>query len=93
MTTPWTVRASSTAKRQLKKLKGSTKYELFAKAVTELATSEDPVALGTFKHLSSLRCYAYNVTGSFRLLYSVDRENKIIMLHAVGDHKEVYGKD
>jgi mRNA-degrading endonuclease RelE of RelBE toxin-antitoxin system len=93
LTAPWTIRASETAKRQLKKLKGSPKYESFAKAITELEQSEDPAALGTFKRLSDLRCYAYNVTGSFRLLYSIDRENNIIILHSAGDHKEVYGKD
>ncbi|MEM2140214.1 MAG: type II toxin-antitoxin system RelE/ParE family toxin [Nitrososphaera sp.] len=89
----WAILVSDTAKRQLRKLKDSPRYELFARAISELAESKDPAALGTFKRGSGLRCYAYNVTGSFRLLYTIDRKNRTIILHAAGDHKQVYGKD
>ena len=58
----------------------------------ELAESVDPSALGRFKNVNGIRCYAYNVTKSFRLLYSVDKENRAIIIRSIGDHKQVYGK-
>jgi mRNA-degrading endonuclease RelE of RelBE toxin-antitoxin system len=58
----------------------------------ELAESDDPSALGRFKNVSGIRCYAYNVTESFRLLYSVDKENRAVIIRSIGDHKQVYGK-
>lgn len=75
------------------KKKDTPKLALFEKEVQDLAESDEPITLGTFKQGSNLRCYAYNVTKSLRLLFSVDKEKHLIIIKRLGDHKEAYGKD
>jgi mRNA-degrading endonuclease RelE of RelBE toxin-antitoxin system len=89
----WKIIISEQAFGQLKKLRRTPQYALFEKAIRELEQSDDPTTLGTFKQGTNLRCYAYNVTKSLRLLYTIDREGHLIVIIALGDHKQLYGKD
>jgi mRNA-degrading endonuclease RelE of RelBE toxin-antitoxin system len=89
----WQILVTDVAKKQLRKIKDTPKLPLFEKAIQALAESGDPAVLGTFKQGSNFRCYAYNVTKSLRLLYSVDREKHLIIIKRLGDHKETYGED
>ena len=89
----WAISISDSAFRQLNKIRDSPKFQLFDEAIRELAESDNSSALSRFKKVSGIRCYAYNVTKSFRLLYSVDRENHTVIIRSIGDHKQAYGKD
>ena len=58
----------------------------------ELASSTDPTRPGEYKKY--LRCYAYSICSKYRILYSMRRkEEGIIELVRVGDHKAVYNND
>ena len=85
----WIFRLDPEAQRQLRKVAKTPLKPLYDKAFRELQYSADPAALGRFK--GTLRCYAYNVNDSLRILYSVDHEEKVIAIHNLGD-KQVYGK-
>ena len=58
-----------------------------------MQNADDPAELGTRKHGEYSNAYSFEIGVSIRLIYSVDFENKIIKLIALGSHKEVYGKD
>jgi mRNA-degrading endonuclease RelE of RelBE toxin-antitoxin system len=68
-------------------------YARFQTAIYELEQAEDPTSLGDFKILEVLRYFSYRVADSLRLLYTVDRQAKLIIIHFLGDHKGAYGKD
>lgn len=91
----WQIRVSKQALKQLKRYAKTPDSVRFDKTIRELERAPDPAALGQFKILKELgyRCFAYDVTRSLRLLYSVDRENNRILILDLGDHKETYGWD
>jgi mRNA-degrading endonuclease RelE of RelBE toxin-antitoxin system len=89
----WKIQISDKAYRQLKGYRHTPAFEIFDKVIHELQMSDDPTSRGTFKSLGDIRCYSYHVTRSLRLLYSVDRQQNLIIILGVGDHKAVYGKD
>lgn len=60
-------------------------------ALTELASSDNPLKLGTYK--KHLKSFAYDLDSSNRILYNVRFPDNIIELIRVGDHKETYGTD
>ena len=61
------------------------------RAIDDLAPSDDPAALGTYK--ANLRVFSYGVGRAYRLLYlPVSPRDEIVPLR-VCDHKYVYGKD
>jgi len=62
-------------------------------AIINLATSENPVNLGTPKRGRFKGYFAYEISRSYRLIYKVINPQQIILLVIVGDHKLVYGKD
>lgn len=62
-------------------------------AVTDLAQSADPTRVGRRKRGSLRQLYSYDLTKSFRLLYSVDRRGMEIHLVDLDDHKNLYGRD
>ena len=91
----WQIRVSKQAKKQLKRYAKTPDCVHFDKAIRELERAPDPTTLGQFKVLKELsyRCFAYDVTRSLHLLYSVDRQNNLILILDLGDHKETYGWD
>lgn len=62
-------------------------------AIADLACSANPSRLGRRKRGSLRHLYSYDITKSFRLLYSVDRCRLEIHLVDLDDHKNLYGKD
>ncbi len=92
MSSKWQVRETDQVARQFKKLDDQQKKR-YREAVKTLANSDDPRTLGTFKRGKRYAAYYYELDRSFRLVYQVINEEMIILLLAVGDHKEVYGKD
>ena len=75
--------------RQFKRLDKRTKIRV-SKALEEMANSEDPSRLGTYKQ--SMCVFAYNV-GKYRIVFDARQPEKGIDLMRVCDHKSVYGKD
>jgi len=62
-------------------------------AILTLAKSESPTDLGILKKGKFKGYLAYELGRSYRLIYKVINQQKIILLIVVGDHKSVYGKD
>ncbi len=91
----WQIRVSKQAKKQLKRYAKTPDSVHFDKAIRELEKAQDPTSLGKVKILRELhlRCFAYDVTRSLRLLYDVDWSNNLLLIHDLGDHKETYGWD
>jgi mRNA-degrading endonuclease RelE of RelBE toxin-antitoxin system len=87
----WILHFDKEAQRQLKKIAKSPQKPLFDKAFRELQYSSDPTLMGVFK--AGLGCYAYEVNKPLRILYSVFPEKNDILIHDLGGHKQVYGKD
>jgi mRNA-degrading endonuclease RelE of RelBE toxin-antitoxin system len=89
----WRFGFTNRAEKQLKNYRHSAEYKLFENAMNRLNQEEDPTRLGEVKILGELYCYSFRVTRSLRLLYTVDREKRLIMIHRLGDHKESYDRD
>ena len=62
-------------------------------AILYLAKSENPADAGIPKKGRFKGYLAYELGRSYRLIYRVINQQKIILLVVVGDHKSVYGKD
>ena len=75
--------------KQFNRLDKRTKTRV-SKALEELANSENPSDLGTYK--PSMRVFAYNV-GKYRIIFGMRYSENIIDLMRVCDHKSTYGKD
>jgi hypothetical protein len=87
----WILHFDRVAQKQLKRLARSPDKPLYDKAFRELQYAIDPAKLGTFK--AGIDCYAYEVSKSLRILYSVFPRANAILIHDLGGHKQVYGKD
>ena len=83
--------------KKLRKLRSNSdlarQYNAFISSVAELDDSGDPAKLGHEKTGRHRRCYARHLTRSYRLLYWVDYEGRIVHLLDLDDHKGVYGRD
>lgn len=75
--------------RQFKGLDETTKSRV-GKALEDLANSENPSDLGTYK--PGMRVFAYNV-GKYRIIFGIRYSENIIDLMRVCDHKSAYGRD
>ena len=62
-------------------------------AILQLAKSENPADAGVPKRGRFKGYFAYEIGRSYRLIYKVINQQKIVLLVVVGDHKSVYGKD
>lgn len=62
-------------------------------AVVDLVQSADPADMGIRKRGQLCHLYSYNITKSFRLLYTVDYRKREIRLVDLDDHKNLYGRD
>jgi addiction module RelE/StbE family toxin len=91
LSTRWQLRETEQILRQFKKL-GDQQKKYYREAIKTLATSDDPRKLDTFKRGKKYAAYYYELGGSFRLVYQVTKEEMVILLLDIGDHKEVYGK-
>jgi mRNA-degrading endonuclease RelE of RelBE toxin-antitoxin system len=90
---PWQIRRVEDFSKYLKKL-GSDELNLFKQHVKDLTEENDPTRLGEFVPTRRHgRCWILRLNKSYRLAYRVDFNNNIILLVAVGDHKEIFGKD
>jgi hypothetical protein len=87
----WILHFDKEAQRQLKKVAKSPDRPLYDKAFRELQYAIDPARLGTFK--AGLGCHAYEVNKPLRILYSVFPSENVVLIHYLGGHKQVYGKD
>lgn len=91
----WTIQsADSSIDKKLKKLRSNKELiQNYKQAILDLTNSDDPTILGERKHGRFKYCYSYNLTKSYRLLYRVFFKENIIQLIAIGDHKELFGRD
>ncbi len=91
----WTIQsADSSIDKSLKKYRSDKDLICsYKQAIIDLTDAVDPTTLGERKHGRFKFCYSYNLTKSYRLLYRVFFEEKIIQLIALGDHKELFGRD
>ncbi len=91
----WTIQsADSSIDKSLKKYRSDKDLICsYRQAIINLGNSEDPTTLGERKHGRFKYCYSFKLTKSYRLLYRVFIEEKIIQLIALGDHKELFGHD
>lgn len=64
-----------------------------AACVEALSTDEDPARLGDRKYGRYEGTYGYALSRSIRVLYKVDYGAHQVLLVALGNHKEVYGRD
>jgi mRNA-degrading endonuclease RelE of RelBE toxin-antitoxin system len=87
----WILHFDKEAQRQLKKLAKSPDKPLYDKGLRELQYSTNPRDLGTYKE--NLACYSYRINKPMRILYSVFDDQYAIVVHHLGGHKQVYGKD
>ena len=76
--------------RQYKKLDSKIRQSV-DDAITVLATSDSPSALGTYK--SGMRTFSYELGRKHRIIYFIQYQAGAIELLRVCDHKSAYGKD
>ena len=60
-------------------------------ALAEIAASDNPSNLGTYKQ--DMRVFSYEIGRKYRIIYSVLYRDGIVDLIRVCDHKSSYGKD
>lgn len=61
------------------------------KAITHIASSDNPAELGSYKQ--SMRVFSYEIGRKYRIIYSVRYRDGVVDLLRVCDHKSTYGKD
>ncbi len=92
--TPWRI---VTSKVYDKHVKGYKRDAVVCKKLDEnksfLPTLDHPERAGNIKSGPYKDTYGINLTKSVRLMYQVNYETHEIIFVALGDHKEVYGRD
>lgn len=63
-------------------------FRAYKSAADSLSKSEDPASLGKRLHGEYAAFYEYRLAGSYRLVYSIDRPARRVVLVNVGDHKQ-----
>ncbi len=89
----WSIQTPDGFERILKKRLGPEEINRYRKAILELSNSDDPGKIGRPKKGPWSGYHVYGLGRSHRLIYKVLYKEKIVMIVAVGDHKQVYGKD
>lgn len=89
----WILHRTPTFQKQAFKLRKTRYSKALEEAISDLANSDNPASLGSRKRGSFSDAYSYDIGKSVRIIYRVNFNNKVIVLVAVGSHKEVYGKD
>jgi len=88
----WIIHYSKTFERQYSKLSSELGKRVDT-AITDLESSDDPAKLGEPKLGSLKNCFAYEIGKQYRIIYSVNKAEIMILLLKVGKHKDVYGRD
>lgn len=88
----WDVEEPENFEKEFKRL-GSDVKKAYLARVSDLVHSKDPRALGVLKVTKYGPAYVIRLNDSFRLVYTVDFPNHVILIVKIGDHKQVYGKD
>ena len=86
----WITERKNIFKKQYKNIGHNRQLDV-DKAISELITSDNPAKLGKYKQ--NKKVFAYEISKSDRLIFTMDYVNKRIVFHRVCDHKSVYGKD
>ena len=82
---PYAIEISSAAERQILKLEPSARRRIFKK-IEALAVNPRPVGV---EKLTAVDAYRVRV-GDYRIIYDIDDESATVVIHKVGDRKEVY---
>ncbi|MDH3204318.1 MAG: hypothetical protein OEL81_06555 [Nitrosopumilus sp.] len=85
----WPISIKNSFKKQYKRM-GVTRQDRVNTALNELANSQDPTKLGTYK--KSMQVYSYELGNHDRIIYSFDPKDGIELIR-VCDHKSAYMKD
>jgi addiction module RelE/StbE family toxin len=88
----WTIYYSKTFHKQRLKLDSEIRKKVDV-AISDLQSSNDPTKLGEPKLGSLKNCFAYEIGNKYRIIYSVNKLEIVVLLLKVGKHKDVYGKD
>ena len=80
------IRISPLAKRQLKKLKGQSGFRDIVNAIDSLAENPEPASS---KKLSGHPFRRVRV-GNFRIVYSVEEEQILLLVLKVGQRRDIY---
>ena len=67
--------------------------EAYMRAIDSLSESDDPAKLGKRLHGKYTDYYEWRLPGSYRLIYSIEKNAREVVLYRVGDHKELFGRD
>lgn len=90
----WKVKEDKIVSKRLKKFRSDKEVlKGYLNALGDLGESNDPASLGTRKHGRLKFCYSYNVTKSHRIIHRVLRDERVIQIMDLGDHKDVFWRD
>ena len=84
----------NTIDKKLKNFKSNKAIiEGYIRVLEELKTTPDPRTIGERKHGIYRNCYAIHITKNHSLLYIYYREQNLVQLIDLDDHKSLYGRD
>lgn len=86
MVSLWTAKFTGTFKRGYKRLSEDVRRRVEA-SIERLLASEDPRRQGHTLHGAWKGCYSYRIGLRYRLIYTVNSEEKEIEFLAVGTHR------
>lgn len=90
----WDILADKNFDKKLHKIHSNKDaHDKYKTALSEMIHSPNPQTLGDRKRGHLRHLYAYRLTRSYRLLYSIDYAKNTIVLVDLDDHKNLYGKD
>jgi mRNA interferase RelE/StbE len=82
---PYRIEIATVAERQILKLEASVRRRIFKKLET-LAINPRPAGV---EKLTAVDAYRVRV-GDYRIIYDIDDETTAVVVHKVGDRKDVY---
>ena len=90
----WKVLESAKVRKSRKKYSSDAQVcKALESCLKQILNEEDPRRMGDRKYGIYEGTYGYNLTKSIRLICQIDYNAHQIKLLAMGDHKEVYGRD
>ena len=82
---PYRIEIATAAERQILKLEASVRRRIFKK-LEALAINPRPAGV---EKLTAVDAYRVRV-GDYRIIYDIDDETTTVVVHKVGDRKDVY---
>ncbi len=82
---PYRIEIATAAERQILKLEASVRRRIFKK-LDALATNPRPVGV---EKLIAVDAYRVRV-GDYRIIYDIEDKTTTVVVHKVGDRKDVY---